>query len=326
MSYDSDGFAIPSKPSSVRSSPTKLRFPSLPPSKEPSEFQHPLYRQLNLRANHVYLRPQDDLLPPFVSSLVARIRQTPDPRPTPSRETIQELRNLELGAPESQVVQFFRTSFFPNAPKLKRTFSLPMSKDAVPNHDASLKISTPAPDVLYGYDRSAFSDEQLIPLGTRPVANSDDVLFPFFLAELKGDSPGGDGSLFVATNQCLGGTATCLNIIARLNFSVESTVFSLAMSGTEARLYVSWKEGTDFNMAKVESFLLQKLNDYADLQQIVKNILDWGREHRLAQINENLKGTAATKSRQPSSLESGSSRKRQRVSSESRSAESPDTN
>jgi hypothetical protein len=200
MSYDSDGFAIPSKPSSVRSSP----------SKEPSEcsskpsgrlVQHPLYRQLNLRANHVYLRPQDDLLPPFVSSLVARIRQTPDHRPTPSRETIQELRNLELGAPQSQVVQFFRTSFFPNAPKLKRTFSLPMSKDAVPNHDASLKISTPAPDVLYGYDRSAFSDEQLIPLGTRPVANSDDVLFPFFLAELKGDSPGGDGSLFVATNQ-----------------------------------------------------------------------------------------------------------------------------
>jgi hypothetical protein len=79
----------------------------------------------------------------------------------------------------------------------------------------------------------------------------------------------GDGSLFVATNQCPGGTA-----IARLNFSVESTVFSLAMSGTEARLHVSWKEGADFNMAKVESFLLQKLNDYADLQQIVKNILD----------------------------------------------------
>ena len=85
------------------------------------------------------------------------------------------------------------------------------------------------------------------------------------------------------------------------------------MNGTEARLYVAWKEGTDFNMAKVESFLLQRLNDYAELQQIVKNILDWGREHRFAQIKENLKATAATKRRQPSNLESGSSRKRQRV-------------
>ena len=61
------------------------------------------------------------------------------------------------------------------------------------------------------------------------------------------------------------------------------------MNGTEARLYVAWKEGTDFNMAKVESFLLQRLNDYAELQQIVKNILDWGREHRFAQIKENPK-------------------------------------
>ena len=140
MSCDSDGFAIPS---------TKLHFPSLPPSKEPSEcssgrlvqaVQHPLYRQLNLRANHVYLGPQDATV-----CFLACSSHPSDSRPTPSRETIQELRNLELGAPESQVVQFFRTNFFPNAPKLKRTFSLPMSKDAVPNHDASRKISTPAP-------------------------------------------------------------------------------------------------------------------------------------------------------------------------------------
>ncbi|KAN0076315.1 hypothetical protein V8E54_006457 [Elaphomyces granulatus] len=152
---------------------------------------------------------------------------------------------------------------------------------------------------------------ELVSLGTTPIANSNGVLFPFFLAELKSDGPCGDGSLWVATNRCLSGSATCLNILSRLNIP-ESIVFSLAMSGTEGRLYVSWKEGPKFLMLKIADFMLQRPKEHIELQQNIKNILDWGREERLCHVQESLKAAALRATAKPSS-----SRKRQRMSSAS---------
>jgi hypothetical protein len=79
------------------------------------------------------------------------------------------------------------------------------------------------------------------------IANAQDLIYPFFVIEFKADGPGGSGSMWVATNQCLGGSASCINIAERLNRQmrqwknrkvrlIDSTAFSIAMNGTEACL------------------------------------------------------------------------------------------
>jgi hypothetical protein len=73
----------------------------------------------------------------------------------------------------------------------------------------------------------------------------------------------------VATNQCLRGSTTFVNIAERLNHRlrkcngqevqlINSAAFSVAMNGTEARLYISWKHDELISyMASVNSFSLQ---------------------------------------------------------------------
>jgi hypothetical protein len=169
------------------------------------------------------------------------------------------LYDLSIAAAEPDVEQCFYAHMFPNpglSEELKRADRQPMTKHVVPNAAGStLKVSTPVPDSLYGYNRSvAFQQQQqLISMGTDMVANNQGLIYPFFVIEFKGAGPSGAGSLWVATNQCLGGSASCVNIAERLNGQlrrcrsddvvrpITTAAFSIAMSGTEARLYVSWK-------------------------------------------------------------------------------------
>lgn len=77
-----------------------------------------------------------------------------------------------------------------------------MSKHTVPQVDPKLKVSTPVPDMLYGYNRSAFPKQQvqLISMGSEVVANNQDLLYPFFAIEFKADGLSGGGTMWVATN------------------------------------------------------------------------------------------------------------------------------
>ncbi|CAK7233464.1 hypothetical protein SCUCBS95973_008603 [Sporothrix curviconia] len=201
-----------------------------------------------------------------------------------------------------------------------------MSRHAVPNAGPQLKISNPIPDMMYGYSRQyAFPEQQtqFISMGNLMdgTANTQSLMYPFLVVEFKGNG----GDLWVATNQCLGGSASCVNIAERLNrqleksksskiTSVDSTAFSIAMNGTEARLYVSWKHSDlDYYTQKVDSFLLQKPQDYIEFRKHVKNIIDWGKDKRLKEIRESLDAlleesrkcaSEAAKSRPPPSQES----------------------
>ncbi|KAF4498618.1 hypothetical protein FAGAP_5204 [Fusarium agapanthi] len=86
------------------------------------------------------------------------------------------------------------------------------------------------------------------------------------------------------------------------------------MSGTEARLYISWKRNElDYYMANVDSFLLQDPEHYLKFRKYVRNIIDWGRGGRLEGIRKSLdilleesrKTTSvAAKSRMPPSVDS----------------------
>ncbi|KAI0904634.1 hypothetical protein F4823DRAFT_614360 [Ustulina deusta] len=238
--------------------------------------EHPLYRDMNLAANNIYMRHPCDSLPEHVASSVDYVRQDRD-SPGPSSDEIRQERDLSMGTAEPEVERHFHAYFFPDpksSDSLKRSDRQPMAKHTVPSAGPKFKVSTPVPDMIYGYNREhAFPrrQAQLIPMGTEIVANNQYLLYPFFIVEFKGDG----GSMWVATNQCLGGSASCVNIAERLNSqlqqcnsdnvcSIDSTAFSIAMNGTEARLYISW-EPTElkYYMANVKSFLLQDPAHYS---------------------------------------------------------------
>ncbi|KAL6410086.1 hypothetical protein AUP68_06496 [Ilyonectria robusta] len=102
-----------------------------------------------------------------------------------------------------------------------------------------------------------------------------------------------------------------------LIYPINSTAFSIAMSGTEARLYISWKQNKlDYYMANVDNFLLQDPEHYLKFRKYVCNIIDWGRGGRLEGVRKSLDSlleesrktaSAAAKSRRPPSAHSASS-------------------
>jgi hypothetical protein len=232
-------------------------------------------------------------------------RDSPDPAPDEVRQDMT-LYNFSMGASEPEVQDYFRTKILPIpgcSDEVKRVDRQPMAKHTVPSAGSQLKVSTPVPDMLYGYDRhAAFPQQQsqLISMGTDMVANNQGLLYPFFVIEFKGDGSSGAGSMWVATNQCLGASVSCVNIAERLVQqlrncksdviqSMNSAAFSIAVRGTEARLYISWKNSElDYYMANIESFLLQKPSDYLEFRKYVRNIIDWGKDKRLNEIRDSL--------------------------------------
>ncbi|KAF2452645.1 hypothetical protein BDY21DRAFT_157036 [Lineolata rhizophorae] len=269
---DADGFAVPPTPDSCARTATPSDLDSGRLSSR-SLVEDPLYRPMNLAANHIYMRNPDEEFPEYVAGLVRDVgkdRDSPGPSPDQLRHNA-DLYGLENGAGEPEVEEYFRDEIFPKSrasDSLKRTHRQLMAKHAVRPTGSKLKVSTPMPDMLYGYNRNAFLQQQpqLISMGTEMVANNQDLIYPFFVIEFKGDG----GSMWVATNQCLGGSTSCVNIAERLNRQLRqctneeirptnSAAFSIAMNGTEARLYISWKHNElDYYMRKVRSFLLQE--------------------------------------------------------------------
>ncbi|PHH78694.1 hypothetical protein CDD80_6432 [Ophiocordyceps camponoti-rufipedis] len=204
----------------------------------------------------------------------------------------EELWQLHEGAAESDLAQYFKDQMFASRPlNLRRSDTQPMLRHTFPLWDSTYPVSNPVPDVLYGYSREvAFSGrvKQLARLdgGEAGAANTLGLVYPFFVAEFKGDGPSGAGSLWVATNQCLCAAAYCVNIANRLNRQVgecksrngqqvDSVAFSVAMNSTEARLFVSWSENdTDIYMRQVEAFALARPEHHLEFRRYVRNILD----------------------------------------------------
>jgi hypothetical protein len=364
---DADGFALPPTPASTRSRSYRAdaeddaQVSSYGPSVAPSDMsgastgsgrkslvEDPSYRDMNLAENNIYLRPVYEEFPKDIACLISRIRKDRD-SPGPSSDQLwqdTDLYDLGVGSAEPAVENYFKANIFPNpksSDSLKRIDKNPMAKRTVPDVGSKLKVSTPWPDMVYGYNRlEAFPQQQaqLRSMGTEMVANTQGLVYPFFVIEFKADGPGGSGSLWVATNQCLGGSASCVNVAESLNRRlrqcksekvqpIDSAAFSIAMSGTEARLYVSWKHTElDYYLKHVDSFLLQKPRDHIEFRKHALNIIDWGKDERLNKIRDSLNSlleesrkaaSQLAKSRPPpSSDDSARSSSQKRKSSSSR--------
>ncbi|KAK0629051.1 hypothetical protein B0T17DRAFT_606490 [Bombardia bombarda] len=304
---DTNGYAVPPTPNSFAPSIAPSDDTGATPGSSRSSralVEDPYYRDQNLAANGIYMRGRYEPFPEHIANVVDYARKKRD-SPGPSPDEVwqdMDLTALEMkGLDEPEVEDYFRDRVFPKPKQgdsLQRSDRQPMSRHAVPSSaKTKLRVSNPIPDMLYGYSRHhAFPDQQtqLISMGNgmNGTANTQGLMYPFFVIEFKGNG----GDLWVATNQCLGGSASCVNIAERLNDQlrkcksskvkpVDSTAFSIAMNGTEARLYVSWKHNElDYYMQKVRSFLLQDPEHYIEFRKHVKNIIDWGRDKRLTEI------------------------------------------
>ena len=314
-------------------------------SSRKSLVESPNYRMKNLAENNIYMRASYEELPKDIAELVEEIRKDRDsPGPPPDqRQQNTRLDRLMMGTAEPAVEDFFKAYIFPDPEPqdiLYHVDKSPMVRHAVPDVGSKLKVSIPYPDMLYGYNCvGAFPKQrvQIRSMDDEMVANTQGLLYPFFVIEFKADGPGGSGSMWVATNQCLGGSATCVNIAERLNHQlrqykieqaqpIDSSAFSIAMTGTEARLHVTWKHHNNlgYYMQTIKTFALQDREHYVAFRKYVRNIIDWGEDKRLKKIQESLDSlfeekrkiaSQRAKSRQPPSPASSSKRKRKSPSS-----------
>ncbi|KAF2789130.1 hypothetical protein K505DRAFT_341527 [Melanomma pulvis-pyrius CBS 109.77] len=297
---DADGFLIPSMPASTGS---VYQVGTKSNSGRKSPVETPLYRTKNLAENGIHMRSSREQLPSDIADLVNHIRNDRDsPRPSVK---FADLEALSMGVGEPEVERYFLENMVPHCEPggvLKSSIRQPMFKHTVPTTGFDARVSTPIPDMLYGYDNRAFGQQQaqLNSMGEDMLANNQGLVYPFFAIEFKGDGPGGTGSMWVATNQCLGASTSCVNIAETLNHHLmhcrndkvrlmKSAVFSIAMNGTEARLYISWKhdEG-QYYMQQINGFFLQEDEQYLKFRKCVRNILDWGKGTRLKEIRDSL--------------------------------------
>lgn len=282
------------------------------------------YRDKNLRENKIeYRRERDGSLPDHVAQLWAELKSLPTDHTLFSMARMgvndvifQILKTLQDDSErEGEVSSYMTQHVFPQQThltlmgwgvELKACQSSRFQKCAVPGASqlGHIRVSGPKPDVAYGYGTTAFSSSQLSlasfiePEGGRATPT---WYYPFLVVEVKGVG----GSRRVAINQCMGGSATCVNIIKCLNRLAESygvglvdgTSFSIAVNPDRADIFVTWEDGDSYRMQRLHIINLNTTEDLQILQDIVRSILRWGREKRLPAIKKAMDNVWKAKSK-----------------------------
>jgi len=151
--------------------------------------------------------------------------------------------------------------------------------------EAPFSVQQPRPDLLYGYLARIFTTRQistivsLYPEGTTPR----EPFLPFLVVEYRtGAGPG--GNLWVATNQCAGGSVASLQAAAYVNTALVraggrrflNICYSLAVDNHLAFLYLSRIDSKGrFKMQRVDSFFLLRAEELIRFHQCVATIFKW---------------------------------------------------
>lgn len=300
--------ALPSPTSSTKNSEVlkrkKLKMmantgaDSEPPSdsKSLALIQQPNYQRVNLRKNNIiYERIMIRKLPKDVAATWNIIRNSLDVKDgrdiTPTMKKLTFIQHTGAEGANS-VIHLLQNAVFstPQSP-LMSIASTRFRSELVPNKDADNPVSTPWPDLTYAYDGElAFSSAQrqiLSGSSKLTVNKSSTATFPLLIVEFKGNNP-----IWIASNQCLGDSAACINLTNTLNRSLErksvakiqTTVFSISANAYEAVLHVSWEEGDRYIMKDLDFFHLRRREELLRLDVYVKSILKWGKKQRLNEI------------------------------------------
>jgi hypothetical protein len=269
--------------------------------------EDPDYQEENLAFNNIFFRHPTDLFPEHIRSLVNHIGRVYDYPGLTEEQLIQRMVQYKLGplSTETEVEDGFKNGILPafdSRDVLRRIGRYLMDKDTVPNTAGSNKmVGLPIPDVLYGYNDKAFPNQQfqVHSLRDKITTLKPGLIYPFLVAELKGFTISKViDPLQVAKNQCIGYAASCVNIAEHLNSLlkecrnnvplINSAIFSIAMNGTIAKLYVCWKHNESYYMQQVEVFPLEQTKSYLLFCSAVRHIVDWGKNECLTAIRNAL--------------------------------------
>ncbi|CAH0019295.1 unnamed protein product [Clonostachys rhizophaga] len=217
------------------------------------------------------------------------------------RAEVTATRGLAIsGADETQVKRLFEPMISDriDTSRLKAPSNTPLDPLRVPNRHGQRRIVTPKPDIYLGYDHEHFEDGVQ---GLFKNVDTNVAKLAFLNVELKGDGETSLGGLWVATNQCMGGASTFLNILNKLQSTLlehhlveeanafEPVIFSIASNGTEARLFATYSQSEgDFTTYFVRGFLLYDALSRATLDVYIQCIVDWGTNKRLQTIESAL--------------------------------------
>lgn len=317
---DPDDMAVSVPPSSEVPSRPDLYYRSMI-SEANSSANTPLvgkidYRTEHLRQNGIRFLDGLDSAPDDIKKLIDEMHED-RASPGPSAKTVQQdeqLHYVRKARPSEAVVEdYFLNRFFPNyewSHSLWRVAREPMAQGHVPNNkDCPVNVSNPKPGLLYGYkkDRAFPQHQDLVErIGEEMRANDSDLAYPFLVIEFEAE-----GTLWAAENQCIGGSATCVNIAENLNRRLEqcrsvivdpinSAVFGVAIRCTQAELFVSWMRNDGvYVMAEIGHFYLTHPERYIRFYKLIHNIIDWGKGKRLEGIRKALDSLQAESRRRP---------------------------
>lgn len=83
------------------------------------------------------------------------------------------------------------------------------------------KVSIPVPDLLYGYSREReLRGHDAAHIEGYDLAGDDDMVYPFLLISFTNECD----NMWVATNEWLRGTATCVNIAEQLKHRLQERI------------------------------------------------------------------------------------------------------
>ncbi|RSL55884.1 hypothetical protein CEP54_009134 [Fusarium duplospermum] len=196
---------------------------------------------------------------------------------TPERINLDALlHNLEESGSSARIKEYFGTLFTPpSSSRILGVKDQTMCYGVVPHRESIEGPRPPTPAMLYGYGLDVFSDAEKQQQTLFEAEATRACLYPFFTIEIQALF----NKLERRVHQVTGPFAPELNNVA----------FSIAMNGTEARLFVTYRmdEGM-YGMYKAKSFLLQDPDHHIRFRKCVLNIIEWGQQ-RLVKIRDALR-------------------------------------
>lgn len=117
-----------------------------------------LYQEIILATNNIYLHRPCEQYPEHIGSLVDHIGRDGDSPGLSLDQARQDmnLHDIGIGTGEPAVEDYFKANIFPNLNSLGSLKCIDkslMAQHVVPNTGSNLRVSTPVPDMLYGYNR-----------------------------------------------------------------------------------------------------------------------------------------------------------------------------
>lgn len=236
----------------------------------------------------------DGLLPAKQKLYQRRFSEEPDRGQV--SELISEITNA-ADESEAQLNIDYLTDLFPKryGPRSSRILNQLFNRAALPFLSYSQPLSTPKPDIIFGYNVN--SDFRMARLASGHCQGMDlapvivpalGAAQPYFVVEIKSNF----GNTWTATNQVAGAGTACVRAaetLYRLASASSAAIpqgpsiaYSTTIVGTLATMFIHWttQEPEAYHMKALDSFNLTKPGEVLLFRRAIRNVLDWGLQDR----------------------------------------------